>query len=446
MQSSFLSRLTFGAQGRWESSVFPLLLMMTTPYFVLALWMTATQFDGSFASFFQQMSSTSWVDDFFVPLWSSPSKFGFQVIFAFLLWAVVMTSVLPGPKNHGPPTPSGHVPIYNDNGFLYYLVTISSFGVLTYILKTQYGISPTLIYDRWGEMIGSLNTFALVFCLCLLLKGHVAPSPGAHGSSGNVIFDYYWGLELYPRVLNVDIKQITNCRFGMTAWPLLILIHGLKSFESHGKFIDSIWISVGLQLIYISKFFWWEGGYMRTLDIILDKAGYYICWGCLVFVPGFYASPTLYLVSHPVELGPQLSAAIVALGLVAIWANYASDAQKDSARLKDGDVQIWGRKAKVIRAKLVATGGGDKRESLLLVSGFWSLARHFNYFAEIALAFSWSVPAFFHHLYPFCYVIFLTVLLVHRSFRDERKCRQKYGQFWTQYCKEVPFRIVPYVF
>jgi hypothetical protein len=41
---------------------------------------------------------------------------------------------------------------------------------------------------------------------------------------------------------------------------------------------------------------------MRTLDIILDKAGYYICWGCLVFVPGFYASPTLYLVSHPVEV------------------------------------------------------------------------------------------------------------------------------------------------
>ena len=42
---------------------------------------------------------------------------------------------------------------------------------------------------------------------------------------------------------------------------------------------------------------------MRTLDIILDRAGYMICWGCLVFVPGFYASPTLYLVKNGGEVG-----------------------------------------------------------------------------------------------------------------------------------------------
>jgi len=275
----------------------------------------------------------------------------------------------------------------------------------------------------------------------------VAPSPGSHGSSGNIVFDFYWGLELYPRVMNVDLKQITNCRFGMTAWPLLVILHGIKNYElNQGKFVDAIWLSVALQLVYITKFFWWEGGYMRTLDIILDKAGYYICWGCLVFVPGFYASPTLYLVRNAEELGSTTSLIILAIGVGAIGANYASDWQKDAVRSTNGDAVIWGQKAKVIRAMFTVPGSREKRESLLLISGFWGLARHFNYAAEIALAFCWCLPGLFRHLYPFCYVIFLTVLLVHRTFRDERKCADKYGKFWEEYCQQVPSRIIPFIF
>ena len=52
---------------------------------------------------------------------------------------------------------------------------------------------------------------------------------------------------------------------------------------------------------------------MRTLDIILDKAGYYICWGCLVFVPGFYASPTLYLVHNAKEVTVDVPVVVVLL-------------------------------------------------------------------------------------------------------------------------------------
>ena len=54
--------------------------------------------------------------------------------------------------------------------------------------------------------------------------------------------------------MGVDVKQITNCRFGMTSWPLLIILHGIKNWEiNEGKFQDAIWISIALQLIYITK-------------------------------------------------------------------------------------------------------------------------------------------------------------------------------------------------
>lgn len=41
-------------------------------------------------------------------------------------------------------------------------------------------------------------------------------------------------------------------------------------------------MSVLLQLTYITKFFHWEMGYMNSMDIQHDRAGFYLCWGCLV--------------------------------------------------------------------------------------------------------------------------------------------------------------------
>ena len=81
----------------------------------------------------------------------------------------------------------------------------------------------------------------------------------------------------------------------------------------------------------------------------------------------------------------------------------------------------------------------------MLLSGFWGLARHMNYVFEIMLATCWSLPAAHYGVVPFAYVIFLTILLVHRTFRDEEKCSAKYGDGWKQYCQIVPYRFIPYI-
>merc|ERR1712113_152228 len=89
---------------------------------------------------------------------------------------------------------------------------------------------------------------------------------------------------------------------------------------------------------------------------------------------------------------------------------------------------------------------GKKRKSKLLVSGFWGLSRHMNYVFELMLAFSWSCPALGYGVYPFFYWWFLLILLVHRTFRDEEKCSAKYGPGWTEYCSQVQYRMIPYIF
>ena len=67
-------------------------------------------------------------------------------------------------------------------------------------------------------------------------------------------------------------------------------------------------VSVGLMCLYCTKFFWWEAGYWNTMDIMHDRAGYYLCWGCMVWVPCIYTSPAMYLVHHPLHLGAPVSA------------------------------------------------------------------------------------------------------------------------------------------
>jgi len=286
--------------------------------------------------------------------------------------------------------------------------------------------------------------YSLLLCVLLYLKGRFMPSTTDSGCSGNIIFDYYWGTELYPRIFGVDIKVFTNCRFGMTVWALLVSIYALKSYELHG-FVDSMWVSAFLHLAYFTKFFWWEAGYMRTIDIMVDRAGFYICWGCLAYIAGLYACTGMYLVNHPVHLGPVLSTIILLAGLFSLAFNYIADAQKQEVRRTDGNCLIWGAKPKVIRAKY-RLENGEERQSLLLVSGWWGVARHFHYVPELTLAFCWCVPALFENVMAYTYFIWLVGLLVHRTFRDDVKCALKYGDYWTEYCKRVPYKMIPGIF
>ena len=92
------------------------------------------------------------------------------------------------------------------------------------------------------------------------------------------------------------------------------------------------------------------------------------------------------------------------------------------------------------------TKDGEERESLLLLSGWWGVARHFHYVPELGLAAALTVPAGVTHLLPWLYWIFLFILLVDRAGRDEKRCAAKYGEAWATYREHVPWRILPGVY
>jgi len=420
----------------------PLFLMAAAPTFSIVFFHVCANMDGNFIEFVQ----LCWDQGLLSTLWDIlPTPFDplvLQMISGFMIFELLLQKYMPGKDFTATVTPTGNVPVYKANGVESYVFTL-----LTLIVGTYYGVfRPAIVYDKFGEIMSSMNVFAILFCMVLLVKGHLSPTNSDSGSCGNAIIDFYWGMELHPRIFGWDVKMFTNCRIGMMFWAVGILCFAHKNMEvNDGTLQLGMAVNVLLQLVYISKFFYWEMGYMCTMDIQHDRAGFYICWGCLVWVPSVYTSHSFYLAEHAPTISPTLAAAIFTFGVLMIWINYDSDNQRYRFRQSGGDCLIWGKKPNKIVAEYT-TASGQVKKSLLLVDGWWKISRHFHYIPEITASICWAAPALNTAIVgPYFYSFFLTILLVDRAFRDDDRCRKKYGPYWDKYCSEVPYKIVPFV-
>jgi len=426
----------------------PLFLMMATPVAAVLFCHTirnedgsvAALFDGLFGGMFTEPDGWSTPFRYIANAWPSTSAEGWAIVGAFAAFQLLLMRLVPGRPFNGPVTPMGNTPHYTGNGMQCFYITMIAYLVAVYGVGAFEG---GFVYEHFPAVLAACLYSSFLLCLFLYFKGLYFPSSTDCGSSGNPVFDFYWGTELYPRILGWDVKMFTNCRFGMMGWAVIVLDHAAWQLQHNGNVSDSMLVSVVLQLVYIQKFFWWESGYMCSIDIHQDRGGYYLVWGCMNWVPVVYTLPSTFLVEHPVQLGAPLTAAFLFLGCLSIFVNYDADRQRQHVRQTNGNCLVWGRTPELIRATYT-TGQGKRHHSLLLASGYWGIARHFHYVPEILGAFFWSVPALFTHFLPYFYVFpYLVLLLVDRAFRDDARCSSKYGKYWNQYRAKVPYKIIP---
>lgn len=419
----------------------PLLLILITPPAAIIFWIVCTfePFNGSLAPL---LTSAGWSS--VAAHWPWPSTSAAGIVLIFAVFEALLLQWLPGKNYEGPITPTGNRPRYKLNGIAAWFITHVLFLSCTFGLHL---FKAGIVWDHFGEILATLVLFAMLFCLFLYFKGRYWPTSEDRSLSGNFIWDYYWGVELHPTLLGINLKQLTNCRFSMMGWSVIVCSFAAKQVELDpgGHLSNSMLVCVALMVLYLFRFFWWESGYFTSLDIMHDRFGYYICWGVVAWVPAVYTLTAQYLVLRPSDLAWPLAAAIFVLGAGAIYMNYAADAQRQRVRATDGASSVWGRPPELIRASYV-TADGRQHENLLLTSGWWGLARHFHYVPEITLALAWSLPAGFNHFLPYFYVVYLTILLVDRASRDDRRCHKKYGAAWEEYCRRVPWKIIPGVY
>eukprot|EP00656_Telonema_subtile_P029686 TRINITY_DN3276_c0_g1_i2.p1 TRINITY_DN3276_c0_g1~~TRINITY_DN3276_c0_g1_i2.p1 ORF type:complete len:234 (-),score=65.05 TRINITY_DN3276_c0_g1_i2:117-818(-) len=224
----------------------------------------------------------------------------------------------------------------------------------------------------------------------------------------------------------------------------------VASYKIHGELDPGLFFSGISIMIYLGKFYWWEIGYMRSIDIIVDRAGFYETWGCLVWVPTVYTTHSRASVLNPSGLSWEFAGFVFVLSILGVVCNFLADNQRQAFREANGDYKIWGVAPRYIKAKYTTTDENGKtveRESLLLACGWWGVARHFHYFFELLAAWSWGVlSGLDKNLIGFVYPVFLTILLIHRAHRDQEKCLAKYGKYYAQYMELVPYKIIPGVY
>lgn len=297
----------------------------------------------------------------------------------------------------------------------------------------------------------------------------------AGGHSGNLLYDWFIGRELSPRVVipligEVDIKEWCELRPGMMGWIVLNAAWCAQQYRNYGYVTDSSVCITVVQALYVVDSWWFEPAILTTMDITTDGFGMMLAFGDLVWVPFVYSQQTRYLSMHPLSLGPIGLAAMVSLIGLGFFIFRSANNEKNAFRTNPSDPSV-------AHLKYIQTKTGSR----LLTTGWWGVARHINYLGDwiqswpyclptglagyqIMAAGSlvedsvgafvlndgrqviqgsakgWAIPI------TYFYVVYFAVLLIHRDRRDDEKCHRKYGDDWEKYKKAVPYRIIPGIY
>jgi 7-dehydrocholesterol reductase len=202
-------------------------------------------------------------------------------LLGFALVQALLLVLLPGRTLFGPPTPAGARMRYTDNAALAWALT----HVLFVALLGAGVMRPGLVFDELGPMLVLGSIAGFLGALLVYAKGRLAPSGPDTGISGNPLFDFYWGVELHPRLGPLDLKLWVISRIGMMGWSLIVVSCVARQYAETGGVSSALAVSALLQLVYIARFMFWEGGYVATLDIAHDRFGFYLLWGVLGWLP-----------------------------------------------------------------------------------------------------------------------------------------------------------------
>ncbi|KAM6905903.1 delta(14)-sterol reductase LBR isoform 3-T3 [Lycodopsis pacificus] len=398
--------------------------LLFLPAWVLFLVLQVNQVDPSLTSFPPPLPPLQ-------AFWDAQA-FGFVVL--WILFQVLLYVLPVGKLSEGMPLRSGERLKYRTNGF--FAITVSS---LVAVAAVHQGVDLTFIHSHFLQLTAASFLIAVLLSVYLYVRSRYAAAEqlALGGSSGNVVYDFFKGHELNPRIKEFDLKFFCEMRPGLIGWCLVNFAMALAEMKQ--QHLDAPSYSMVLvnlfQLLYVVDGLWNEEAILTTMDLMHDGFGFMLAFGDLVWVPFTYTLQAYYLVSHPNPLSLPAVAAIIALKLVGFYIFRKSNSEKNAFRRNPSD-------PKLSHLQTIPTATGKS----LLVSGWWGVVRHPNYLGDLLMALAWSLPCGFSHLLPWYYMIYFIILLVHRDARDMSECRRKYGSAWEEYCRTVRYRIIPRVY
>ncbi|KAE8657802.1 Delta(14)-sterol reductase [Hibiscus syriacus] len=372
-----------------------------------------------------------------IPSWNSV-----LVLVIFFAYLAVAGSILPGKLVPGVTLQDGSRLHYRCNGLLALLLLVGLLGVGS---KMNF-VSPTVISDRGLELFSTTFIFSFLVSCCQFPDRSCSKGSSLEPHiTGNLIHDWWYGIQLNPQFMGIDLKFFF-VRAGMMGWLLINLSILAKSVQD-GSLSQSMILYQLFCAIYILDYFVHEEYMTSTWDIIAERLGFMLVFGDLVWIPFTFSIQACnndlekkyqqvalgwWLLNQKVELTMAAAIANCFVFLIGYLVFRGANKQKHIFK-QNPKALIWGKPPKVIGGKLLA-------------SGYWGIARHSNYLGDLLLALSFSLPCGISSPIPYFYPIYLFILLVWRERRDEARCAEKYKDIWAEYRRLVPWRIFPYLY
>uniref|UniRef100_A0AC35FB07 7-dehydrocholesterol reductase n=1 Tax=Panagrolaimus sp. PS1159 TaxID=55785 RepID=A0AC35FB07_9BILA len=365
-----------------------------------------------------------------IPNLASAASFNiFAVIFSIQL---IFLWILPS-DDYKVTTSAGDKQIINANSF-----TSSLLIALLYVFGATLGFyNGTVVYDHFLAVCILFSGY----CIGVILYLHYFYNPN-ETTSEPFILEFFFGKELQPKILDIDIKNFVTNRIAFTLWALYAVSCIYHSKQLFLKTPPALLTLVSLQLLYIARRQWTEHIFYANLDSQYDKAGFYRLWGVGVFLLIVHTGPLSILANSKSGVSLIVCGLIGILNIIFQLLNSACDLQKYNFRAANGKLKINDKDPYFLAAKY-KNESGETAVNLLLGSGYFRSARHLNYTTEFLTFLTWSFlqknPNFFTYFSP----AFLLIILYARMSRDELRCYAKYNQYWIQYCHKVPYLFVP---
>ena len=337
----------------------------------------------------------------------------------FVLLLAAGSLFLPGRLHPGAPGPNGQRQIYKLNGLLLFALILG--GAL--LAQWSGAVWLATIPPQFPASLLAANLLAFSASAVLVIR--------SRNRGRYLLADFFYGREANPSWFGLDFKMFSY-RPSLIGLGLIDISLAALQAAVHGRLSPRMALYQVLCLIYLANYFQFEYGMLFTWDVLAEKFGWMLIWGDFVFVPFFYSLPGWYLVNNFDPISPAAGIAVLLLYSAGFAAFRGANQQKHRFK-QDPQARIWGRPARAL-------------EGRLLISGFWGIGRKLNYTGELCMYWAWTLPCGFHSFVPFLVPLWLTFFLPHRAWRDEERCRAKYGDLWRAYCEKVRFRMFPFVY
>ncbi|KAH8585441.1 ergosterol biosynthesis ERG4/ERG24, partial [Bisporella sp. PMI_857] len=343
-----------------------------------------------------------------------PNLRAWKIYWSFFLVEAAFYCFLPGVKGYGKP-------LTHEGGkqLKYHCSAVWSFYITILVAAALHFTENFRLYviiDEFGPILSVAIISGFLVAIAAYLSAWLRGAQ--HRMTGCLLYDFFMGAELNPRIGILDFKMFFMVRIP---WFILFAIScatAAKQYEIYGYVSAEVMFLAGAHFLYANACAKGEECILSTWDIYNEKWGFMLIFWNLAGVPLSYCHCTLYFANRLDTVSDWSIPALRSPVLIFLFTSYlfvywiwdTTGSQKNRFRAQERGKLVLRRTFPQLpwqtlrNPRTLTTASGNK----ILVDGWYAYARKIHYTCDIYFALAWGAVTGFDSPFPWFYPAFFT--------------------------------------